>query len=129
MAFLSDYFRNWLAGRVATQAITMGLHTDDPGSNGTANRATNNSGARGVTKTVAAGDITADGASVDNDNDVEFFTPDSTRAGQAITHLSYWFGSNFIGSVQLAAPVTTVESVPFIIAAGAARITFSLKST
>ncbi len=126
--YLSDYFLNWLATRVAGQAITVGLHTGVPGNAGTANRATANNGSPGVTTTIAAADISADGARADNDDVVNVFTPNATSAGQTITHLSYWFGNNFVGWVQAAASRQTVADEVFPIDADSVALVFSLKT-
>ena len=129
MAYASDYFLNWLATQVAGQALTVRIHTGNPGNNGTAARARDNSNTRtGVPKVIAAGNITADGARADNDDKEEFFTPNSTSAGQTITHLSYYFGANFIGWVEAATPRTTVDGEAFPLDAGGAALTFALAS-
>ena len=125
MAYQSPFYLNWLAKKVAAEDLTIGLHTGSPGNNGTSARAKNNSNTSGVTKQVAAADITADGAVSDNDDVVEVFTPNATSAGQAISHLSYWFGTDFVGWAQLAAPVTTVQNVPFEIAPGPIDFSFA----
>ncbi len=129
MAYASDYFLNWLATQVAGQALTVRIHTGNPGNSGTANRALSNSNTRtGVPTTIAAGDISADGARSDNDDETDLFTPNATSAGQTITHLSYYFGANFIGWVEAATPRTTVAGEAFPLDAGGAALTFALAS-
>ena len=124
--YVSSYFTNWLAEQVAGQALTVGLYTGSPGNSGTANRATANDGTTGVTTTIAASAIAATGDTADNDADVTVFTPNATSAGQAISHLGYFFGSNFIGWAALVAPVTTVNGTAFTIAAGTIDLGFEL---
>lgn len=126
--YAAPYFTNWLASQVAGEALTVGLYTGSPGNAGTANRATNNSGSSGVTTIIAANAMSATGNRVDNDAEVTVFTPNSTSAGQTITHLGYFFGSNFIGWTQLAAPVVTVDGQDFPVAEGTLGITFALAS-
>ncbi|MCY3878604.1 MAG: hypothetical protein OXF74_05415 [Rhodobacteraceae bacterium] len=126
--YLSDYFLNWLAARVAGQAITVSLHTGAPGDSGTANRATGNNGQPGVTVTIPANAISADGARVDNDSVVNVFTPNGTSAGQSISHLGYWFGGSFVGWAQATAARTTVSGEAFPIDAAAVAFTFALRS-
>ena len=116
--YVAPYFTQWVATQIAGQALTIGLHTGSPGNDGTANRANGNAGAPGVEKVVAAAGITATTGTADNDAEVEIFTPNATSAGQAITHFSYKFGANFIGWIDLVAPVTTVDGVPFTVPAG-----------
>ena len=126
--YLSAYFLNWLATQVAGQAITVEIHTGVPGNAGTANRALNNNNTRGVRKTIAANDISADGARADNDDEFDVFTPNATSAGQSITHVSYWFGNNFIGWVQASSPRTTVNGEAFPIDEGSVALVFALQS-
>lgn len=126
--YASPYFTNWLASQVAGQALTVGLYTGSPGNNGTANRATANNGTAGVTTTINANAMSATANRVDNDAEIEVFTPNSTSAGQTVTHLGYFFGSNFIGWTPLAAPVVTVDGQAFPIAEGTLGITFALAS-
>lgn len=122
---ISDFALNWLAGRIAGQAITISLHTGDPGADGTANELATTGGSNYARKATTAADWTATGATVDNDADIGIFTPNAAAAGQAVTHVGYWFGTDHFLSVDLIAPVTTVEGVAFPIAAGTADITIS----
>ena len=126
--YASPYFLNWLATQVAGQALTVTLHTGEPGNDGTANRATNNGGTQGVQETIAASGMTATGDTVDNDSDVAVFTPNATSAGQTITHVGYWFGTNFLGWAPLASGYTTIAGTPVTIPAGMTDIMFALGS-
>lgn len=116
--FVSPAARQWVAAKIAAEALTIGLHTAEPGNAGTTARANGNNGSPGVTKIVAGNKITAANGEADNDDDVEIFTPNATSAGQAISHLSYTIDGTYFGWVSLQAPVTTVNGVPFVIAAG-----------
>ncbi len=126
--FLSTYARNWIAGRIAGEAITISLHTGAPGDDGTANELATADGASYARKVTAAADWTveADAARADNAADIEVFTPNAASAGSAVSHLGYWFGADFVGWVALAAPVATVEGVPFTVAEGTAAFTAAL---
>ena len=127
--YASDYFLNWLAGRIAGQAVTVRAHTGVPGNAGTANRITDNSGAAtGVPVVIPANAITADGARADNPSARTLFTPNATSANQRVTHLSYYFGTNFIGWVEAAAPRTTVNGEAFPLDADGMAFTFALAS-
>ncbi len=116
--YIAPAYAQWVATQIAGQALTIGLHTDAPGNDGTGSRANSNAGTPGVEKVVAANAIAAADGVADNDADIEVFTPNATSAGQAISHVSYKFGATFIGWASLAAAVTTVEDVPFVLAAG-----------
>lgn len=124
MSYVHPEYLQWAAGQAAGQALTVELHTGEPGNALTANRATSNSNTAGITVTVAANAISATGGVADNDGVVTVFTPNATSAGQAISHVSYKFGSTKVGWVALAAPVTTVDGVPFEIAAGTIDLAF-----
>lgn len=127
MAYASPYFLNWLAGRIAGQAITVRSHTGVPGNDGTQNRILDNAGNRtGLPVVVPAAAITADGARVDNPAPRVLFTPNATSAGQEVTHLSYYFGANFIAWVAASASRTTVAGEDFPLDADGLAFTFAL---
>ncbi|WP_420585838.1 phage tail fiber protein [Ruegeria sp.] len=120
MAYISDYGLNWLVGRLATQTITIGLHTGAPGNAGTANELSSAGARNYARKAVAASGWSASGAETDNDDTITIFTPNAASAGDSVTHVSYWLGSSFFGWAELQAPVTTIASIPFSVAAGTA---------
>jgi len=116
--YVSPAARQWLAGKLAAEDLTIGLHTAEPGNAGTTARAKSNTNTAGVTKVISASAITATSGEADNDADVDVFTPNATSAGQAISHISYTIDGTYFGWVSLQAAVTTVNGVPFVIAAG-----------
>ena len=128
MAYISAYGLNWLATQIAGQAITVSAHTGSPGNAGTANELSSAGNRNYARKLVAAAGISATGATADNDAIIEIFTPNSDSAGDTVTHIGYWFSTNFFGWVALRAGVTTVEGEPLRIAAGTMDFTFSLAS-
>ena len=123
--YASAFFLNWLATQVASRTLTVFLHTGEPGNGGTLNQAVDNAG-DALETTIAAANMSASGAAADNDAAIKVFTPDATRAGQVITHMSYWFGSDFLGWAELDRSHTTAEGVPVQIPAGAVDLMFQL---
>ena len=126
--YLSDYALNWLAERIAAQAITISLHTGAPGNVGTNNELSTAGGANYARKLVAAADwaVEANAATADNDADIDIFTPNSRSAGVAVSHVGYWFGADFFGWVTLADSVKTTYGQAFTVAAGTADFTFAV---
>ena len=122
--YISAYGLNWLATQVAGQAITISLHTGAPGNAGTSNELATTGGAAYARLAVAASSWSATNAVTDNDANIVVFTPNATDAGSIVTHVGYWFSTNFFGWVELAAPVTLVASTPFTILAGTADFAF-----
>ena len=126
--YLSPYALNWLAGKMAAEAIIVSAHTAAPGNAGTANELSSAGARNYARKAVNANRWTATGATADNDNVETVFTPNAASAGDVVTHLGYWLGNDFFGWVQLAAPVTLVRGEPFRIASGTMDFTFELAS-
>ena len=125
--YLSTYAKNWLAGQVAGEAITISLHTGAPGDDGTANELATAGGANYARKVVGAAmwTVEADADQADNDGDIVVFTPNATSAGENVTHVGYWLGADFFGWTALEATVRTVEDQAFVIASGTAAFTVS----
>ena len=122
---ISAFALQWLAQKIAAEAITISLHTGDPGAAGTANELATTGGSNYARKATTAADWTATTGTTDNDADIEIFTPNAAAAGQAVSHVGYWLGNNHFLSVDLVAPVTTVEGIAFPIAAGTADMAIS----
>lgn len=75
-------------------SVDIGLHTDDPTSDGTANEVTASDYAR---ETVTTSNLTVSGSNpttVQNDNEIEFPIAESEWGN--ISHLTIWFGSNLL---------------------------------
>ncbi len=126
MAYASAYLLNWLAGKIAAEPITISLHTDEPGNDGTSNELSSSSPSNYARKLLAASGWSATLAETDNDADLTIFTPNADAAGDTVTHVGYWFGTNFIGWVALEEPQKTVDGTAFTIDAGTADFVFAL---
>lgn len=109
----------FIAGLLATRAVTISAHTADPGATGANSELpTSGSGVNYARHTEAAANWTATGVTADNDNAIDMFTPGSGDAGMIVTYLGIRFGAVWYGRIQLLAPVTLVQGRPFRIAAG-----------
>ena len=117
LAFLATY--------IATLAVTISVHTNDPGSTGANNELATGAGRNYGRHTEPAADIAATGATADNDDPIDVFTPTSTEAGTVVRYLGIRFGSTWYGRIELLAPVTLVAGRPFRIAAGTLDVTFA----
>ena len=126
--YIAPYFLNWMAGKVADQAFRVGAHTGSPGVNGTANELPAGAGRNYQTGAnraeLVASEISASGGIADNSNNFVMFTPTAAEAGQLVSHLSYWIGTNFCGWVELIDPERTADAVPFTISAETLAIEF-----
>ena len=119
--YVAPYFLNWLAEKISEQAFRVGLHTGSPGNAGTANELTAG-GSRnyqtGASRAELAAASTAASAGItDNTANFVVFTPAAADAGELVSHVSYWIGTNFVGWVELVDPERTATGVPFTIAA------------
>jgi len=130
--YIAPYYLNWLASKHAEENMTIHLHTGIPGNNGTANRMSSSGGSNypAAGKAIPAAQLTASGASVSNPAAFDFFTPNATigalaEAQRTISHLSYFFGSNFIVWVDLSTPYILLAGTPARIPAGLIAGTFA----
>ena len=126
--YISTYGLNWHAEQVSLRAITVSVHTAEPGDDGTANELQTGGGRAYARAVLAAANTAATADTTDNDDDFEVFTPNATDAGGSptATHIGYWFGANFYGWVPMAAGQVIADGVPFTLAAGTMDIRFAL---
>ena len=119
--YITPYFLNWLAEKISEQAFRVGLHTGIPGNGGTENElqsgAQRNYQTGGSRAELAAAATAATGGITDNTANFVVFTPSQTDAGELVSHVSYWIGTNFVGWVALVDAERTAENVPFTISA------------
>ena len=121
--YISDFALNWFTNQLAGQAITISLHTGVPGNAGADNEMSSAGNANYGRALVTADQWTSEMGTVDNDANIDIFTPNADSAGQTVTHVAYWLGVNFFGWTALTAAQDTFADVPFTIAAGTADIT------
>ena len=128
---VDDTGLQFLATYLASLAVTISVHTNDPGPTGADNELPHGAGRNYRTGggnpryTEAAGDWNRDGTASDNDNDIDVFTPTATEQGTVCRYIGIRFGAVWYGRIQLVAPVTLVAGRPFTLAAGTVDLNFA----
>lgn len=107
------------AAYLATQAVTISVHTADPGPTGSNNELSTGAGRNYRRHTEPAGDWTATGAINDNDDSIDVFTPSAADAGTTCRYIGIRFGNTWYGRIRLQNPVVLIAGSPFRIPPGA----------
>ena len=108
--------RNRVADSIVANELTIRVHTDDPGTNGTANRIGT------ASATLAAANWSDASAGAAQYNAAVALGVLDNSAQQIVDWYSLWRSSTFVGSEEMSSDVTVVAGGTFTIPSGQLRV-------